>query len=63
MPPIVETRLWDGAQIDWTKRRTTKSVRCIGCGTVHPGPYMREVDKLTGLCMGCREKVSHGDIS
>ena len=56
MPIVGETRLQDGA-IDWKARRTDTSVRCIGCGTVHPGEYMCEVDQESGLCVTCRKEA------
>lgn len=52
--PIVETRLWDGATIDWSKQATTQSARCTICGTVHPGRHMVEVEN--GECQVCRQK-------
>lgn len=48
----------------WKARRTNVSVRCDpargGCGTVHPGRYMVEVDPVSGLCLACREKGVKG---
>lgn len=62
MPTIdsrTETRLWDGAIINWAKHRVRKSIRCKGpCKGVFPGRYMKEVDKQTGLCRECQEKVA-----
>ncbi len=52
--PIIETRLWDGATIDWSTVSVTESVRCVGpCRTVFPGDYRVEVDPQTGLCREC----------
>ena len=67
MPIVGETRLQDGA-IDWEARRTDESIRCDrmrgGCGTVHPGEYMREVDQESGLCVTCRkEGTKDADVS
>ena len=57
--PIVECRLWDGAQINWKKVRLTEPdyVRCQGpCGGVFPGRHKAEVNQETGVCMECEAK-------
>ena len=37
----------------WKRLRATDSVRCGGCGTIHPGRFMAEIDPATGLCQRC----------
>lgn len=37
----------------WKRLRASDSVRCGGCGMVHPGRFMAEVDIATGLCLRC----------
>ena len=37
----------------WEQLRAMESVRCGGCGMIHPGRFMVEVDATTGLCLRC----------
>ena len=56
--PIVETRLWDGAVVDWKNVRLTEPdyIRCQGCGGVFPGRHKEEVNPVTGVCRECEAK-------
>lgn len=49
--------MYGGPSPKWKRIRTNVSVRCDpargGCGTIHPGRFMTEVDPATGLCQRC----------
>jgi len=56
--PEVETRLWDGATIQWSAHKAPIVVRCKGqCHAVYPADTLDElatiINPATGVCREC----------